>query len=130
MIKAIAAGAANPSFRHSILPRRLYARPFGLQSRRLQEGDHILTERRISIEDGISIRTRFRECVAQLLDDPFRRRVVSHIETQNPALPVLDHEKAIEQLECHRWRREEVFIGAGDPDQTADDRRSPRRFAF
>src|ERR1700683_4354486 len=83
MIKAISAGAANPSFRDSILPRRLYARPFGLQSRRLQERHHVLTERRISIEDGISIRTRFRECFAQLLDDPVRRRVVSHIETQN-----------------------------------------------
>jgi len=53
MIKAISAGAANPSFRNSVLPRRLYARPFGLQSRRLQERDHFLTERRVSIEDGI-----------------------------------------------------------------------------
>jgi hypothetical protein len=96
MIKAISAGAANPSFRHSVLPRRLYARPFGLQSGRLQEGDHFRIERRISIEDGISIRTRLRECFAQLLDDPFRRRVVSHIETQNPAPPVLDHKKAVE----------------------------------
>ena len=95
MIEAISAGTANPSFRHSILPRRLYARPFGLQSRCLQEGDHLLTKRRISIKDGISIRTRLRECVAQLLNDPFRRRVVSHIETQNPASPVLDHEKAV-----------------------------------
>src|SRR5271156_862771 len=81
MIKAISAGAANPSFRDSILPGRLYARPFGLQSRCLQERDHLLIERRISIEDGISIRPRFGECIAQLLDDPFRRRVVSHIET-------------------------------------------------
>jgi len=77
--------AANPPFRHSILPRRLYARPFGLQPRCLQECDRLLSERRISIEDGISILTRFRECIARLLDDPFRRRVVSHIETQNPA---------------------------------------------
>ena len=94
MIRAISAGATDPSFRHSILPRRLYARPFGLQSRHLQEGNHFLIERRVSIEDGLSIRTRFRECFAQLLDDPFRRRVVSHIETQNPASPVVDHKKA------------------------------------
>jgi hypothetical protein len=46
MIKAISAGAADPSFRHSVRPRRLYARPFGLQSSFLQEGDHFLTERR------------------------------------------------------------------------------------
>jgi len=96
MIKAISAGTANPSFRHPILPRRLYARPFGLQSRCLQEGDHFPIEHRISIEEGISKRTRLRECLAQLLDDPFRRRVVSHIETQDPASPVLDYEKAVE----------------------------------
>jgi hypothetical protein len=93
MIKAISAGAANPSFRHSILPRRLYARPFGLQSGCLQEGDHFLIERPISIEEGISIRTRFGECFAQLLDDPLRRRVISDIEMQNPASSVLDYEK-------------------------------------
>ena len=101
MIKAISAGAANPSFRDSILPRRLYARPFGHQSRCLEEGDHFLIERRISIEDGISIRTRFRECFAHLLDDPFRRRVSGHIETQNRAPPVLDYEEAVEEPECH-----------------------------
>jgi hypothetical protein len=101
MIKAIAAGAANPSFRHSILPRRLYARPFGLQSRHLQEGNHFLIERRVSIEDGLSIRTRFRECFAHLLDDPLRRRVAGHIEMQNRAPPVLDYEKAVEEPECH-----------------------------
>src|SRR5580692_2157262 len=100
MIKAISAGAANLYICDSILPRRLDARPFGLQSGHLQEGDHFLIERRISIEDGISIRTRFRECFAQLLDDPFPRRVVSHIETQNPASPVFDYEKAVEQPEC------------------------------
>jgi hypothetical protein len=61
MIKAISAGDANPSFRDCILPRRLYARPFGLQS--------LLTERRISVEDGVTIRTRFGECFAQFLDD-------------------------------------------------------------
>src|SRR5580658_6201345 len=108
MIKAISAGAANPSFRHSILPRRLYARPFGLQSSRLQERDYLPIDRRISIEDGVSIRTRFGECFAQLLDDPFRRRVVRHIETQNPASPVLDYEKAVEQLEGHCRHREKV----------------------
>ena len=94
MIKAISACAANPSFRNSILPGRLYARPFGLQSSCLQEADHFLIERRISIEDGISIRTRFRKSLMQLLDDPFRRRVVSRIETQNPASPVLDNKKS------------------------------------
>jgi len=56
----------------------------------------------------ISIRTRFGECFTQLLDGPLRRRVVSHIETQNPAPAVLDYEKAVEQLECHCRHREKV----------------------
>src|ERR1700685_1803461 len=111
MIKAVSTCAANPSFRNSILPGRLYARPFRLQSSCLQEGDHFFTERRISIEDGISIRTRFGECRAQLLDDPLCRRVPGHIEMQNPAPPVLDNEKAVEQLECHRRHREKVERG-------------------
>jgi hypothetical protein len=34
-----------------------------------------------------------------------RRPVVSHIETQNLASPMLDHKKAVEQLECHRQHR-------------------------
>src|SRR5580704_15128877 len=68
-------------------------------------------ERRISIEDGISIRTRFGESLAQLLDHPLRCRVVSHVEVQNPTPPVLDHEKAIEQLECHCRHREKVERG-------------------
>jgi hypothetical protein len=76
--------------------RHLYARPFGLQSSCLQEGDHFLIESRISIEDGISIRTRFGESLTQLLHDPFRRRVVSHIENAESAAPVLDYEKAVE----------------------------------
>jgi hypothetical protein len=63
---------------------------------------------KLCIEDGISIRTRFGECLAQLLDHPLCRRVLSHIEMQYPAPPVPDHEKAVEQLECHRRRRERV----------------------
>jgi hypothetical protein len=41
--EAVSEGAVNPSVRDSVLPRRLYARPFGLQSRRLQERDRFLT---------------------------------------------------------------------------------------
>jgi hypothetical protein len=102
---------SHPSFRRSILPGRLYARPFGLQSSGLQEADHFFVERRISIEDDISIRACFGECLAQLLDHPFRCRVVSHIEVQNPAPPVLDHEKAVKQSKCHRRHREEIERG-------------------
>jgi hypothetical protein len=39
VVENLSPATSHPSFRSSILPRRLYARPFGLQSRRLQEGD-------------------------------------------------------------------------------------------
>ena len=34
----------------------------------------------------------------QLLDNPFRRRVSSHVEVKNLAPSVLNHEEAIEQV--------------------------------
>jgi hypothetical protein len=87
VVENLSPATSHPPFRSSILPRHRYAGPVGLQSSHLQEHDHLLTERRISIEDGISIRTRFGEGLAQLLDRPFRRKVVSHIEMQNPTPP-------------------------------------------
>ena len=108
VVEDLSPATSHPSFRNSILPRRLYARPFGLQSGCPQEGDHFVIERRIAIEDGISIRTRFGECLAQLLHHPLRCRVAGHIEVQNPAPSMLDHEKAVEQLECHCRHREEI----------------------
>ena len=75
VVEDFSPATSHPSFRNSILPRRFYARPFGLQSRCLQEGDHFVIECGISIEDGISIWTRFGESFAQLLDDPLRCRV-------------------------------------------------------
>ena len=51
MVQELSPAASDPSFRNSILPRRLYDRPFGLQSSGLQKRDHFLSERRISIED-------------------------------------------------------------------------------
>ena len=83
----------HPSFRTSILPRRLYARSFGLQSCCLQESDYFI-ECGISIEDGVSIRTRFGESLAQLLHDPLRCRVAGHAKMQNLAPPVRDPKEA------------------------------------
>ena len=89
VVEDLPPATSYPSFRDSILPRRPYTRPFGLQSRCLQEGDHFVSELRISIEDGISIRTRFGESLAQLLDDPLRSRVAGHVEVQDPAPSML-----------------------------------------
>jgi hypothetical protein len=40
-----------------------------------------------------------------------RFRVTGYVEVQNPASPVLDHEKAVKQLECHCRHGEEVEGG-------------------
>jgi len=93
VVEDFSPATSHPSFRNSILPRRFYAGPFGLQSRCLQEGDHFVIECGISIEDGISIWTRFGESFERLLDAPLHRRVVSDVEVQNPAPSMLDHEK-------------------------------------
>ena len=69
--------------KHSPFAMALVRSSLGIQSRFPQEGDHFVIERRISIEDGISIRTAFRESLAQLLHDPLRCRVTGHVEVQN-----------------------------------------------
>jgi hypothetical protein len=108
VVQDLSPATSHPSFRNSVLPWRLYARPFGLQSRCPQEGDHFVIERRISIEDDVSIRASLGESLAQLLHDPLRCRVAGHVEVQNQAPPMLDHEKTVEQLEGHRWHREKI----------------------
>src|SRR5580693_5931756 len=55
-----------------------------------------------NVESRSKMAYRFGESLAQLSDHPLRRRMVSHVEVQNPASPVLDHEKAVEQLERQR----------------------------
>jgi hypothetical protein len=108
MVEYLSPATSDSSFGDSILPRLLSARPFRFQSGGTEESDHFGIECRISIEDGISIRTRFGKGLAQLLDDPFRCRVAGHVEVQNPATPMLDHEKAVKQLECSCWHDEEI----------------------
>ena len=85
MIENLAPATSHPSFRGSILPWRMNARPFGLQSRCLEESDHRAIECRVAIEDHVPIRTSFGESFAQLLDNPIRCGVAGHVEVQNPA---------------------------------------------
>ena len=44
VVENLSPATSHPSFRNCILPWRLYARPFGLQSRCPQEGDHFVIE--------------------------------------------------------------------------------------
>jgi len=52
MVKHLAPATAHPAFRQAVLPRRLRARSFGLQPRRLQEGDEVGIEFRVAVENG------------------------------------------------------------------------------
>jgi hypothetical protein len=73
VVQYLAPTATHPSFSDSILQRRSDTRPFGLQSRGLQEGDDLVIEYRIAIEDRVMIRTSFGEGLTELLDEPTPR---------------------------------------------------------
>ena len=79
MVQDLTAATSHPAFRGSILPGRLNARPLRFQTRRLQKRDDISIEFRIAVEDCITVRTSFRKGLAQLLDDPIRTRMSSHV---------------------------------------------------
>ena len=113
MVQDLSATTSNPSFRDSILPGRLDARPLRFQTRRLQKRDDRGIEFRIAIQDHVTVWASFREGLAQLLDDPLRTRMSSNVEVQDPAAPVLDDKEAVQQLERQRRHGEEV---EGDDD--------------
>ena len=108
MIEDLAPATTDPAFRYSVRPWRLHARLLGLQTRRLQEGHHPGVELRVTIEDRVAIRAGLWERLAQLLDDPRRRRVTGDVEMQDLPSPMLDDEEAVQQLERHRGHGEEV----------------------
>ena len=99
---------AHPSFRDSVLPRRLHARALHFQTGCFQECDDFGVKLRVPVEDDVSIRGGLGKSLPQLLDNPFRRRVSSYVEVKNLAPSVLNHEEAIEQLEGNRRYREEI----------------------
>lgn len=111
VVENLSPATAHPAFRDAILPRGLNARPFRLKSRCFEKGNHVCIECRIAIEDGVAVRKRFRESLPQLLDDPLRSRVAGHVEVQNPAPSMLDHEETVQQPERHRRHREEIERG-------------------
>ena len=87
------------------------ARPLGLQPRRLQKRQDGSIELRIAVQNHVTVWTSVGEGLAQLLDDPLRTRMWSHVEVQNLATPVLDDKKAVEQLERYRRHGEEIERG-------------------
>ena len=93
--------ASHPSLSDTVLPRCPDTRSFGLQSRCLQQGDHLVTEYGIVIKDHVLMRRRFGEGLAQLLDNPVGSRVPSDVAVQDLATSMLDDKETVQQLEGH-----------------------------
>ena len=108
MVEDLPAGTSDPAFGDSILPGSLYARPFRLQARGLQECDHFGVELRIVIQNDVTIRLLSGECLAKLLDYPISRWMGSDIAVQNLPTLMINHEEAIQQLESDRRYGEEI----------------------
>ena len=108
MVQDLAPNTPHPSFRDPILPGRLDTRPFWLQTRRLQKGQHLSIEFRIAVQNYVSVWRSFGKRFAQLLDDPVSSWVTGDVEMQDPSSPMLDDEEAVQQLERHRGHGEEV----------------------
>ena len=110
MVEDLLARTSDPAFGDSILPGSLYARPFRLQARGLQECDHFGVELRIVIQNDVTIRLLSGECLATLLDYPISRWMGSDIAVQNLPTLMINHEEAIQQLESDRRYGEEVCV--------------------
>ena len=108
MVEDLPAGTSDPAFGDSILPGSLYARPFRLQARGLQERDHFGIELRIVIQNGVTIRLLSGECLPKLLDHPISGWVGSDIAVQNLPTLMINHEEAIQQLEGDRRYGKEI----------------------
>jgi len=79
MIEDFPASTSDPAFRDSILPGRLHARSFRLQSRRLQKLDHFCIELRVVIQNEVTIWLLSGKCLPKLLDHPICRWVSSDV---------------------------------------------------
>ena len=92
MIQHLTAAAANPSFRHSVLPGTSNACPNGLDPARLQELAYFAAELAVAVEQDVSVWTWQRQCFPQLLYNPVAGWMCRRIEMENPAPMMLESE--------------------------------------
>jgi hypothetical protein len=110
MVEDLTARTSDPAFGDSVLPGSLYARPFRLQARGVEERDHFVIELRIVIQNGVTVRLLSGECLPKLLDDPICRGVGSDIAVQDFATLMVNHEETIQQLEGDCRYGEEMCV--------------------
>src|ERR1035437_142443 len=94
MVEKIPAAVADPTFRHTVLPRTSETGPFGLNAEALHCIDHLRIKAGAAIKDEITGRRIVRERLAQLLNHPGTCRVLGHITMQN-APPVVPRQNSI-----------------------------------
>ena len=71
IVEDLPAGTSDPAFGDSILPGSLYASPFRLQARGLQERNHFGIELGIVIQNGVTVRLLSGKCLPKLLITQF-----------------------------------------------------------
>jgi hypothetical protein len=108
LVRELAATTSHPALRGSILPRRSDAPALRFQTGRLQKRDHGGSEFRIAVQDHITVWTSVWKSISQLLHDPLRTRMSSRAAVEDPAVPLLDDQEAVQQLERQRRHGEEI----------------------
>ena len=83
VIEKLFATASDPAFRDSILPRACGAYANGIHPERCQHIGHLMAKLRITIQNQVTVRTRFRKCFPQLLHDPGAGRMLRDIEMED-----------------------------------------------
>ncbi len=116
MVESLSAAASTQRSRSPVLPRRLQACALRLQASSLQKGNHIGSEFRFVVEDGMTM-TSLGKRFPQLLHQPISGRMTSDVEMQNPARTMLDYQEAIQELECQRGQLTEVEDQDAPPDE-------------
>ena len=91
-IQELSAAAADPALRRSILPWAAVCGALWLDADSTYCRDHILREDRVSIKHQVRWCCVVRERLSKLLDDPCRGGMFRHIEVQDPAPVMVDHE--------------------------------------
>jgi hypothetical protein len=111
VIEHFAASAADPAFRHSVLPRAPNTRANRFQGARLQKLEDIAAELGVTVEQDVPVGAGKRQRLAQLLYDPVAGRMLRDIEVQDPSATVLDDKEAVECAKRQARNREEVERG-------------------
>ena len=82
VIKHFTANTADPALRHSVLTRAPHAGANGFHGTGLEKLDHIAAELGVTVEPDVAVGRGKRQSLAQLLYDPFARRMLRDTEVQ------------------------------------------------